>query len=66
MRESRTPGSVRGVLSNEHPYRDSVPLIKPSTNVQKGDIYPVARPVAGSGRLMFAGQRREPWGRIRF
>ncbi len=22
MRESRTPGSVRGVLSNEHPYRD--------------------------------------------
>ena len=28
MRESRTPGSVRGVLSNEHPYRDSVPLIK--------------------------------------
>ncbi len=24
MRESRTPGSVRGVLSNEHPYRDGV------------------------------------------
>jgi hypothetical protein len=24
VRESRTPGSVRGVLSNEHPYRDSV------------------------------------------
>ncbi len=23
MRESRPPGSVRGVLSNEHPYRDS-------------------------------------------
>ena len=23
VRESRTPGSVRGVLSNEHPYRDS-------------------------------------------
>ncbi len=22
MRESRTPGSVRRVLSNEHPYRD--------------------------------------------
>jgi hypothetical protein len=22
VRESRTPGSVRGVLSNEHPYRD--------------------------------------------
>jgi hypothetical protein len=57
---------VREVLSNEHPYRDSVPLIKPSSNLQKGDIYPVARPVAGSGRLMFAGQRREPWGRIRF
>ena len=30
MRESRTPGSVRGVLSNEHPYRDSPTLIKPS------------------------------------
>jgi RNA-directed DNA polymerase len=23
VRESRTPGSVRGVLSNKHPYRDS-------------------------------------------
>ena len=34
MRESRTPGSVRGVLSNEHPYRDLAPLIKHSGNVQ--------------------------------
>ena len=24
MRESRSPGSVRGVLSNGHPYRDKV------------------------------------------
>ena len=35
MRESRTPGSVRGVLSNEHPYRDSVPLLDPSGDGQK-------------------------------
>ena len=34
MRESRTPGSVRGVLSNEHPYRDSVPLTNHSGNGQ--------------------------------
>jgi hypothetical protein len=38
VRESRTPGSVRGVLSNEHPYRDSVPLISPATNAWKSDI----------------------------
>jgi hypothetical protein len=42
VRESRTPGSVRGVLSNEHPYRDSPTLIKPSANVQIATLYPVA------------------------
>jgi hypothetical protein len=26
------------VLSNEHPYRDRVPLINPSANVQQSDI----------------------------
>jgi hypothetical protein len=36
VRESRMPGSVRGMLSNEHPYRDSLPLINASTNAQKG------------------------------
>src|SRR3979490_3414592 len=40
VRESRPPGSVRGVLSNEHPYRDSPTLINPSTNVQQSDILP--------------------------
>jgi hypothetical protein len=42
VRELRTPGSVRGVLSNEHPYRHSLPLINPSANAQNGDLYPVA------------------------
>ena len=36
MRESRTPGSVRGVLSNGHPYRDTLsesePMIVTSAN----------------------------------
>ena len=41
VRELRPPGSVRGVPSNGHPYRDRVPLINPSHNVQKGDLYPV-------------------------
>jgi hypothetical protein len=41
VRESRTPGSVRGVLSNEHPYRDSPTLINASINAQKSDSYPV-------------------------
>ena len=27
MRESRTPGSVRGVLSHEHPYRNNRPIL---------------------------------------
>ena len=31
-------------------------LMNPSANVQQGDIYPVARLVAGSGRLMFVSQ----------
>ena len=30
MRESRTPGSVRGALSNERPYRDSRESLKVS------------------------------------
>jgi hypothetical protein len=42
VRESRTPGSVRGVLSNEHPYRDSVPLMNLSGNRQIADLHPVA------------------------
>ena len=42
MRKLRTPGFVRGALSNERPYRDrslmGIP-IKPSTNLTaKGDI----------------------------
>ena len=45
MRESRTPGSVRGVLSNEHPYRDSVPRRNPSTVVQPDALYSVAGPL---------------------
>jgi hypothetical protein len=40
VRESRTPGSVRGVLSNGHPYRDSPTLLNPSSNAWKSDIYP--------------------------
>jgi hypothetical protein len=54
VRESRTPGSVRGVLSNEHPYRDRVPLInpppmrrkatftllRPSFQAENGDCWP--------------------------
>jgi hypothetical protein len=47
VRELRPPGSVRGVPSNGHPYRDSGALIKASTNVQKGDLYPVAGLFAG-------------------
>jgi hypothetical protein len=44
MFNAERPGSVRGVLSNEHPYRDSPTLINPSANAQKGDIYPVPAP----------------------
>jgi hypothetical protein len=40
VRESRPPGSVRGVLSNEHPYRDSLPLTNASTNAQNAALYP--------------------------
>jgi Reverse transcriptase (RNA-dependent DNA polymerase) len=35
VRESRTPGSVRGLLSNEHPYRDRIPLINPPPKRRK-------------------------------
>jgi hypothetical protein len=41
VRELRTPGSVRGVLSNEHPYRHSVPLINASCNVPVGALHPI-------------------------
>ena len=47
VRELRPPGSVRGVPSNGHPYRDSPTLINPSGNVKKGDMYPVPGPHAG-------------------
>ena len=47
MRESRPLGSVRGVLSNEHPYRDSPAVKNPSGNVKKGDFCPVAALFAG-------------------
>ena len=40
VRELRPPGSVRGVLSNGHPYRDSPTLLNPSSNAQESDIYP--------------------------
>ena len=74
MRESRTPGSVRGVLSNEHPYRDSSTLINPSANAQNGDLYPVAgllQTENGDWWREFRGSRKKkgrgpPWGRIRF
>ena len=42
MLESGTFGSVRGVLSNEHPYRDSV-LINSSTAAQESEILPGCR-----------------------
>ena len=48
VRESRTPGSVRGVLSNEHPYRDSGPLINPSANVQT-PTFTCCRTLCGRG-----------------
>ena len=33
MRESRTYGSVRGVLSNGHPYRDSLAVLRPKAGI---------------------------------
>jgi hypothetical protein len=50
VRELRTPGSVRGVLSNEHPYRDSAPLI----SLFGGEVTVAIYSVAG----LFAGRRR--------
>jgi hypothetical protein len=47
MRESRPPGSVPGVLSNEHPYRDSPTVKNPSGNVKKGRFCPVVALFAG-------------------
>jgi len=38
VRELRTPGSVRGVLGNGHPYRDRAPLrdIRPRLEIDGG------------------------------
>jgi hypothetical protein len=47
VRELRPPGSVRGVPSNGHPYRDSPTLINSSGNVQTADLYLVAGLFAG-------------------
>jgi hypothetical protein len=66
VRESRTPGSVRGVLSNEHPYRDSPTLKKDSGNgkiagdyiwhanrrVAKGSFRPLRQPREAAARWL--------------
>ena len=41
VRESRPPGSVRGVLSNGHPYRDSLTKIPGARNRHTGADLPV-------------------------
>src|SRR6202048_3947308 len=45
MRESCTPGSVRGVLSNEHPYRDRARAVTPAVQrlARRAHVPPVAR-----------------------
>ena len=43
----------------------SVPLINHSTNVQKGDLYPVGRPL-GDETLIVGGAGERDWERIRF
>ena len=45
MRESRLSGSVRGVLSNGHPYRDPAPE---AVNGAVCDEAPVSEPVKTS------------------
>ncbi len=57
MRESRLSGSVRGVLSNGHPYRDPAPE---AVNGAVCDEAPVSEPVKTSVprcSLMFAASR---------
>jgi len=44
VRESRTPGSVRGVLSHEHPYRNNRPiLLKKSISADDAKIAALGR-----------------------
>ena len=47
VRESRPPGICAGVLSNEHPYRDSLPLSNPAPVREKQHLLPIG-PLAGS------------------
>ena len=60
MRESRTPGSVRGALSNERPYRDS----RESQIIQGADVLiPTEGDMAerDNASVPTARRGRRPW-----
>ena len=59
MPVSRPPGSVRGVLSNGHPYRDKPTLINQSGNAQTAELYGCG--VSCGSRRRVIGGKFDQW-----
>ena len=67
MRECRTPGSVRGVPGNRHPYRDLPYRSAGALIIVTSACHPcvimallVVRPCSSPGRLVGTGTEGEP------
>ena len=52
MRESCTSGSVRGVLSNEHPYRDTRPRASSREDHRRAPCPPLTTDRVGTARAV--------------